>query len=110
MSGFGHDPEVPGGYQDADLEQSELERKARELPPLRRARIRNADPDTVAAYLPGNYQVVGGSATFDPTVSGAPVEEGVLIEGRDDAGWTLDEYVLPRLASGNMFGEEVTDE
>lgn len=28
--GLGHDPEVPAGFQDADLEQAELERAARE--------------------------------------------------------------------------------
>ena len=27
-SGFGHDPEVPAGFQDADIEMSELEREA----------------------------------------------------------------------------------
>jgi hypothetical protein len=32
----------------------------------------------------------------------------VIIAGTDYAGWTLDGYVLPRLASGLMFGEEVT--
>ena len=28
MYGFGHDPEVPAGYQDADLEMRELEEQA----------------------------------------------------------------------------------
>lgn len=27
------------------------------------------------------------------------VEEHVLIEGEDSAGWTLHDYVIPRLAS-----------
>jgi hypothetical protein len=30
-----------------------------------------------------------------------------LIEGRDDAGWTLDGYVIPRLRSGNYGVEEI---
>ena len=30
-----------------------------------------------------------------------------MIGGYDDAGWTLDGYVLPRLASGLIFGEEI---
>lgn len=30
MYGFGHDPEVPAGYQDADIEMRELEEQARE--------------------------------------------------------------------------------
>jgi hypothetical protein len=28
--GFGYDPEVPGGFQDADLEMAELEESARD--------------------------------------------------------------------------------
>lgn len=46
--------------------------------------------ETIERYLPGNYRVVG-----------------VLIEGEDNCGWTLDEYVLPRLASGLYFGREI---
>jgi hypothetical protein len=30
-----------------------------------------------------------------------------LIGGRDSCGWTLDDYVIPRLASGMYFAEEV---
>jgi hypothetical protein len=30
-----------------------------------------------------------------------------LIAGRDVAGWTLDDYVIPRLASGMYYAEEV---
>lgn len=32
----------------------------------------------------------------------------VLIGGVDKAGWTLDDYVIPRLASGLHFAKEVT--
>lgn len=64
-------------------------------PHIRHARIHGAEPETVAAYLPANYKVVGGSK-----------EDGVLIEGIDNAGWTLEGYVLPRLASGLYFGKE----
>jgi hypothetical protein len=52
----------------------------------------------VDTYLPGNYTVLGWDDDGD----------SVLIEGFDSAGWTLDDYVLPRLASGGMFGAEVT--
>jgi hypothetical protein len=53
--------------------------------------------ETVARYLPSNY-----------TVNGTDVGEGrVLISGVDNAGWTLDGYVLPRLASGLYGGREV---
>lgn len=51
----------------------------------------------IARYLPENYHVVH-------------VDTGnreVWIEGTDVAGWTLDGYVLPRLASGMHFGREV---
>ena len=39
---------------------------------------------------------------------GAAEDEVVLIVGRDSAGWTLDGYVIPRLASGTIFAEEVS--
>lgn len=51
--------------------------------------------EAIARYLPSNYQVLGGD------------DETTLIGGHDDAGWTLDDYVLPRLASGLYFGAEV---
>lgn len=49
----------------------------------------------IASYLPRNYSVVGGD------------DEVTLVGGHDDAGWTLDDYVLPSLASGLYFGNEV---
>jgi hypothetical protein len=66
---------------------------------LRRARIELAsDPtllvDKVNAYMPANY-----SARRDD-------EGDILIEGFDNAGWTLDGYVIPRLASGLIFAVE----
>lgn len=53
--------------------------------------------EVVADYLPSKYNVVH----VDPN------GQGVLIAGEDDHGWTMDEYVLPRLASGLMPGKEV---
>lgn len=53
------------------------------------------DLPRVAAYLPRNY-----AATM------ADDGRSILIEGHDVAGWTLDGYVLPRLASGMMFAQE----
>lgn len=47
-------------------------------------------------YLPDNYRVIGGTA------------EHYTIAGHDVAGWTLDGYVIPRLASGLIFAHEVT--
>ena len=48
----------------------------------------------IAAYLPLNYAVIPPSLREigPPTV--------VRIAGVDRAGWTADEYVIPRLASG----------
>lgn len=48
-------------------------------------------------YLPANYAVLGGG------------EDTTVIGGYDQHGWTLDDYVLPRLASGLYFGAELTD-
>jgi hypothetical protein len=53
---------------------------------------------TVQAYMPGNYQaweVTDGKQTT------------IWIQGHDYAGWTLDGYVIPRLASGLIFAEEI---
>jgi hypothetical protein len=49
----------------------------------------------VEAYLPFNYRVRNESA------------DRVTIEGEDDAGWTLDDYVIPRLGSGMITAIEI---
>jgi hypothetical protein len=71
--------------------------------PPRYALVRGkaAMTERVAAYLPGNYRVVGRTAIR------ASDEVQILIAGRDVAGWTLDDYVIPRLASGLIFAEEI---
>ena len=53
------------------------------------------------AYLPDNYAIVGGDL-------GEPGKPVYLIAGLDRAGWTLDDYVIPRLASGLIFATEVS--
>jgi hypothetical protein len=50
--------------------------------------------ETVQRYLPGNYE-----AQF--------INGFVVITGQDNAGWTLDDYVIPRLASGLHTAIEV---
>lgn len=55
----------------------------------------------VAAYLPSNYGVVN---LLSPTGG-----DWFIITGFDVAGWTLDDYVIPRLASGLISAEEVTE-
>jgi len=52
---------------------------------------------TVARYLPNNFQVLG--RTLDNT--------GTIIVGVDDHGWTLDQYVIPRLGTAMIHCEEV---
>ena len=55
-----------------------------------------SDPlKTVDAYLPANYQAVQDG-------------DVIIITGTDNAGWMLDDYVIPRLASGMIFATEVT--
>ena len=58
------------------------------------------DEREVAAYLPGNYRTLGYRWT-------EALRRAVVIEGRDVAGWTLDDYLAPRLASGLMVCEEI---
>jgi hypothetical protein len=73
---------------------------------IRRARVNRKSADgwsgdglkTVARYLPDNYKVVGND------------DEWIYIEGEDFAGWTLEDYVIPRLASGLIWAEEETDD
>lgn len=59
--------------------------------------------EEVEAYLPSNYHVEAAHERSDGRY-------GVTILGVDDCGWTLDGYILPRLASGCMFGSEVNPE
>jgi hypothetical protein len=74
---------------------------------MRYALIVASGRDNVAAYLPGNYHVLHEQpATLDDPFA-KPTWRHVVIGGRDDAGWTLDGYVLPRLASGLIGGREI---
>lgn len=51
----------------------------------------------VRAYLPSNFE-----AEEQPNGD-------VLIAGEDSHGWTLEGYVIPRLASGLIFAKEVAE-
>lgn len=53
---------------------------------------------TVAAYLPANYKITD------------VFEDRLVITGEDNAGWTLDGYVIPRLASGLIHAREISPE
>ena len=59
--------------------------------------------DNPEAYMPGNYEVLHIEAHPDRPDRWRQA----VIGGRDNAGWTLDGYVLPRLASGGMSGKEI---
>ena len=69
-------------------------------PKIRMATIEGHDSDfeQIERYLPSNY---------DLTRTGFG---HLLVYGFDVAGWTLDDYVIPRLASGLYFAKEVTKE
>ena len=73
--------------------------------------LRSSSPEQIERYLPGNYKVV--KHVMGNPLTGVPSHDRydtpcLLIEGEDNAGWTLDEYVLPRLASGLIMGHEVS--
>lgn len=53
--------------------------------------------EQIEAYLPSNYWV---EAVLD--------DDTVLVLGEDVAGWTADDYVIPRLASGLYVAKHVT--
>jgi hypothetical protein len=66
--------------------------------------------DDISAYLPDNYRVLAEIAESAATMADGTIIAQItqtVIEGRDVAGWTLDGYVLPRLASGLHFGQEI---
>lgn len=78
--------------------------KISDAPPLvRYASVANADSgEQVARYLPDNYEVYGHRFPDGPTAKMV-----VLIRGTDVAGWTMEDYVIPRLASGLLWATEV---
>ncbi len=57
----------------------------------------DVDRDQVANYLPKNYKILHQD----------PNGMGLLIAGEDDHGWTMEDYVIPRLASGLISAHEV---
>lgn len=61
---------------------------------MRYAITSNGSLATVRTYLPRNY----GADT---------IGDDVYVAGKDHAGWTLDGYVIPRLASGLITAREV---
>ena len=58
--------------------------------------------DNVGAYLPANYD-----ALYSEKSEELQGWYSVVIAGKDSHGWTLDDYVIPRLASGLMNAQEI---
>jgi hypothetical protein len=73
----------------------ELERVPLRRAVIKRSSIGGPTGEVVRQYLPACYEVTGVTDTE------------VSIAGHDDHGWTLDGYVIPRLASGLIFAKEV---
>jgi hypothetical protein len=75
---------------------------------MRYAIVATRTPASVAAYLPANYEVIWTSEVGElDDLAATMTEPGavrgyghVVIQGRDSHGWTLDDYVIPRLQSG----------
>ena len=54
--------------------------------------------EQVAPFLPDNYYIA------------AKTPDGFLLAGTDDAGWTMKDFVIPRLQSGLIGVREITVE
>lgn len=85
---------VPTTGLPADGTRCTIEDMTATTTPDRFARIASTS-SAIASYLPSNYEVARITADF------------TYLRGTDVAGWTLDGYVLPRLASGLYFGTEI---
>jgi hypothetical protein len=68
-----------------------------DLAPVRFAVAVGLSRKEIEAYLPANYELV---SDHDADPEGR--KKNCVIQGRDSAGWTLDGYVIPRFASGNI--------
>lgn len=66
---------------------------------LRIALALTSDAKDVAQYLPGNYSVIGRTIELG-NIDIPLTHMGILIAGVDNHGWTLEDYVIPRLGSG----------
>lgn len=61
----------------------------------------------IRRFLPDNYTANEEVVQRDPTPYHQSVR--IVIRGHDVAGWTLDGYVIPRLASGLIWAAEITE-
>ena len=72
---------------------------AKKLAGFRYAIVRSGNWSEVAAYLPMGYKV-----QCQTEVDG---DKCTVIAGLDNAGWTMDGYVIPRLGSGMLHADEI---
>lgn len=70
--------------------------------------VRGSDTaEQMCQYLPDNYKKIG-YAPHDPEAQDIRnLGPCMVIQGEDVAGWTLDDYVIPRLASGLIGASEI---
>lgn len=59
--------------------------------------------ELVQRYMPSNYKAA-------QHVYGSGPRSLIFIYGSDSHGWTLDDYVIPRLASGGIIAKEITND
>jgi len=66
----------------------------------RYAYVRGADNEKhLTAYIEPRYEIIGR------------IDGSFIIAGEDQAGWTLDEYYIPRIGSSGVMGvEEITED
>lgn len=90
---------------ESTAQQRELDREvefearlAADGRPRRFLLVETDDQRQVAAYLPRNYKVISSYGN------------NTIVAGYDNCGWTLDDYVIPRLGSGWIHGEEITSD
>ena len=87
------------------MAEKRLEELAAELKKFRYAIAHSDDWTEVAAYLPMHYKVQCGTTI---PLGHNDVREVHVIAGKDNAGWTLEGYVIPRLGSGLIHCEEIS--
>ena len=76
---------------------------------MKRYAIIFSDSSQIDAYMPGNYSVIwrGEYQTDTDREFNLRDQFVTVIGGEDSHGWTLDGYVIPRLASGMYFAKEI---
>jgi hypothetical protein len=77
------------------------QKKRRAIVKLKEEEVWKKRVEDVCKYLPHNYDCSLGDDPDDEYMS------CIVIEGYDDRGWTLDGYVIPRLASGLICAKEI---